>query len=140
MYSQQNTLLQAVTLLAKLEPNYLLLNHLIPNCSLNLENHCLAQIKVKLYTKLSNSLYKYSNPAVYALLWMILGMKYTTKVKLMISIPYHLPNLHLHILRCLYTTYTQMHCLQNVTVNATNYGYKLKNGSLVPIYHQNNDS
>ena len=75
---------------------------------------------------------------------MILGMKCTTKVKSVVSILYHLlvasADLHLHILRCLYIFYTQMHCLQNVTVDPTNYGYELKNGSLVPIYHQNNMS
>ena len=49
-------------------------------------------------------------------------------------------DLHLHIKRCMYTTYTQMHCLQNITVDPTNYGYELKDGSLVPIYHQNNVS
>ena len=54
---------------SKVVPNYLLLNHLPPNCSLNLENHCLAQIKMKLYAKLCNILYKCSNPTVHALLW-----------------------------------------------------------------------
>ena len=49
-------------------------------------------------------------------------------------------DLHLHILRCKYTTYTQMHCLQNVTVDPTNYDNELKNGSPFPIYHQNNVS
>ena len=91
VYSQQYTFLQALTQLAKLGPNYLLFNHLPTNCSLNLENHCLAQIKVKLYTKLSNILYKFSKPTVPALIWMILGMICTTKVKLVIPIPYHLP-------------------------------------------------
>ena len=76
---------------SKVGTKLLLLNHLLPNCSLNLENHCLAQIKMKLYTKLSNILYMYSNPTVHALLWMILGMKCTTKVKSVISILYHLP-------------------------------------------------
>ena len=49
------------------------------------------QFKMKSYAKLSNSLFKYSNPTEYVLLWMILGIKYTTKVKLVISIPYQLP-------------------------------------------------
>ena len=44
VYSQQYTFLQAVTQLAKLEPNYLL---------------WIWKIKMKLYTKLSNILYKY---------------------------------------------------------------------------------
>ena len=37
-----------------------------------------------------------------------------------------------------YKTYTQMHCLQNVTVDPTNYVCEIKNGSLLSIYHQNN--
>ena len=67
-------------------------------------------------------------------------MYHQSKVSDLHSLPPTSADLHLHILRCLYTTYTQMHCLQNVTVDPTNYGYELKNGSLVPIYHQNNVS
>ena len=67
-------------------------------------------------------------------------MYHQSKVGDLHSLPPTSADLHLHILRCLYTTYTQMHCLQNVTVDPTNYGYELKNGSLVPIYHQNNVS
>ena len=67
-------------------------------------------------------------------------MYHQSKVSDLHSLPPTSADLHLHILRCLYTTYTQMHCLQNITVDPTNYGYELKNGSLVPIYHQNNVS
>ena len=91
VYPQQYTFWQSVIQLANLEPNFLLLNHLSPNFSLNLENHCLAQIKMKLYAKLCNILLKYSHPTVPALLWIFLGMKCTTKVKSVISISYHLP-------------------------------------------------
>ena len=47
--------------------------------------------KMKSYAKLSNNLLKYSKPTDHVLPWMILGIKYTTKVKLVISIPYRLP-------------------------------------------------
>ena len=59
---------------------------------------------------------------------MILGMKCTTKVKSVLPTSAHL---HLHILRCMYTTYTQLHCLQNVTVDPTNYGYELR---MAPLF------
>ena len=67
-------------------------------------------------------------------------MYHHSKVSDLHSLPPTSADLHLHILRCLYTTYTQMHCLQNVTVDPTNYDYEFKNGSLVSIYHQNNVS
>ena len=67
-------------------------------------------------------------------------MYHQSKVRDLHSLPHTSADLHLHILRCLYISYTQMHCLQNVTVDPTNYGYELKNGSLVSIYHQNNVS
>ena len=132
--------------LAKLEPNYLLLNHLPPNCSLNLENHCLAQIKMKLYAKLCNILCKYSNPKVHALLWIFLGMKCTTKEK-SVSDLHPLPpisdDLHLHILRCLYTQLLVLYTdalSSKRNSSPTNYGYEIKNGSLPPTYNQNNVS
>ena len=67
-------------------------------------------------------------------------MYHQSKVSDLHSLPPTSADLHLHILRCLYTTYTQMHCLQNVTVDSTNYDYELKNASIVPTYHQNNVS
>ena len=53
-------------------------------------------------------------------------MYHQSKVSDLHSLPPTSADLHLHILRCLYMTYTQMHCLQNVTVDPTNYGYELK--------------
>ena len=47
--------------------------------------------KMRSYAKLSNNLLKYSKPTYHVLLWMILGIKYTTEVKLVISIPFRLP-------------------------------------------------
>ena len=61
-----------------------------------------------------------------------------SKVSDLHSLPPTSSDLHLHILRCLYTTYMQIHCRQNVTVDAANYGYEERNGSLVPSYHPNN--
>ena len=80
-------------------------------------------LKLQSNAKLSNNLFKYSNPTEHVLLWMIVGMKYTTKVKLVITIPNRLPFLilHLHFLRYMYTTYIQTHWLQNVTVDPTKY-------------------
>ena len=72
------------------------------------------------------------------LLWVILGMKCTTKVKSLISILYHLQVL---IYICTFwgaCTWPIYRCIVLKTVDPTNYGYELKNGSLVPLYHQNN--
>ena len=46
----------------------------------------------------------------------------------------------MHILGWLCTTNIGTHCLQNVTIDPTNYGYEHKNGSLVPRYNPNNVS
>ena len=43
----------------------------------------------------------------------------------------------LHILWRLYMTYMQTSCLQNMTVDQTNYRYENRNGSIVPIYQPN---
>ena len=90
---------------------------------------------MKLYTKLSNILYKYSCTSMDDLRY---EMYHQSKVSDLYSLPPTSADLYLYILRCLYMTFTQMHCRQKVTVDPTNYGYGLKNGSLVPIYHQNN--
>lgn len=63
-------ILAAVIQPAKLEPSSLL-GHRLFNCSMNLENHCLVQIKMKSYAKRSKILNKYSSPKVDVLLWMI---------------------------------------------------------------------
>ena len=57
-----------------------------------------------------------------------------SKVSDLISLPLTSADLHLLILRCVYTTCIKTHCLQNVTVDLTNYGYEDKYGSLVSTY------
>ena len=83
VYSQQYTFLQAVTRLAKLQPNYLLLN-LLSEFGKSLSSPNQDEIRRKAVQYLVQVLKPNST-------WIFLGMKCTTKVKSVISIPYHLP-------------------------------------------------
>ena len=121
-----------------MEPNYLFLNHLPP---LNEFGKSLSSTNQdEIIPKAVQYLVQVLNPnntcTTMDILWY--EMFHQSKVSDLHSLPPTSADLHLHILRCLNATYRQMHCLQNVTVGPTNYGYEIKNGSLLPIYHQNN--